>query len=240
VLLGVFILFELIYLPAANVIKLVPLRLPESRGELDDDIQLRGKAYVEPVQRALDGLGAAMCRWGELTGQAQGWSLFAPLFGHQASLPSVWMSPETLNSPFLPDDPNFYFRWPSPRCRLFNYEYRLTLLYWTWSEESERDRPEEWRKAAVDRVRRQNRSMLAYLRWRTAPYFTALPSVPPNLTVTLWAELVPSPPPADPSAMRKPPDSQMLARWLPGQVSPSGWLPVQAFDHGWTWLCEEE
>src|SRR5262249_37315331 len=155
VLLGVFILFELVYLPAANFIKLVPLRLPESRGELDDDIQLRGKAYVEPVQWALDGLGAAMCRWGELTGQAQGWSLFAPVFGHQASLPMVRIVPTLvpgvrpliLRSDFRPLDPNFYFQKPSPRCRLFNYEYRLALLYWTWSPESERDRPDEWRQA---------------------------------------------------------------------------------------------
>src|SRR5438105_9496506 len=89
--LGLFIGFQLVYLPAANWIKLVPLGLPASMGELDDDIQLRGGSNP-----AYDAAGWAMLRWGELTGQAQGWSLFAPRFGHQASLPAVlliWNGP---------------------------------------------------------------------------------------------------------------------------------------------------
>src|SRR5947208_11851195 len=87
--LGLFILFQLVYLPAANFIKLIPLRLPESNGELDDDIQLRGHDLIEPLQTAADAAGTAFVRWGEWTGQAQGWSLFAPIVGHQASLPEV-------------------------------------------------------------------------------------------------------------------------------------------------------
>src|SRR4051794_28848278 len=92
--LGIFICFQLLYLPAANFIKLVVLRLPESRGELDDDIQLRGQQFPERLQTLADATGTAFVRWGELTGQAQGWSLFAPIFGHQASLPAL-----SLNDP---------------------------------------------------------------------------------------------------------------------------------------------
>src|SRR5205823_6457860 len=112
-------------------------------------------------------------RWGELTGQAQGWALFAPVFGHQASLPLVevhWLDGRAVNvlhSRFMPRDPNRYFRWPSYDCRLFNYEYRLTLLYWTWTKESFDTYPKDWQKAAIERVRRQQQSILSYLFWRT-------------------------------------------------------------------------
>jgi hypothetical protein len=249
VLLGAFILFELIYLPAANFIKLVPLRLPESRGELDDDIQLRGKAYVEPVQWALDGLGTAMCRWGELTGQAQGWALFAPHFGHQASLPAVGVTAALLQSPFIPADPHVYFRLPGPSCRLFNYEYRLALLYWTWTEESYRERREEWDRAPGERVHRQKRSMLAYMRWRVGKYLRDNPGAAAPALVQLYADLIPSPPPEAPTAMRR--TSVMkhaewhrfaLARWLPGAAPPPGYLPIQApiWQVGWVWVPEED
>jgi hypothetical protein len=245
VLLGVFILFELIYLPAANVIKLVPLRLPESRGELDDDIQLRGKAYVEPVQRALDGLGAAMCRWGELTGQAQGWSLFAPLFGHQASLPAVhiFTASSLIHSPFRPDNPEVYVRWPEPSCRLFNYEYRLALLYWTWTQKSFDENPDEWQRAALERVRRQNRSMVAYMQWRVNKYLRSHPGSVVPTAVLLSAEMIPSPPPESPWAFRAVERFRHLAYWFPATPSPPGCLPVAASDPismRWVWLPEDE
>lgn len=173
-LLGAFILFQLAYLPMANVIKLVPLDLPESKGELDDDIQLHGRAFAEPVQSVLDAVGVACLRWGELSGQAQGWSLFAPAFGHQAALPIVTatridpttgqVKSETYRSRFEPADPARHFRWPESRCRLFNYEYRLALLYWVWSPEQFAEQPDAWRQAAMRRVQRQRRSMTEYMR----------------------------------------------------------------------------
>src|SRR5436309_290480 len=90
ILLGLFILWELFYLPASNLIKFAPLRLPEHHGETNDDIQLRGRAYrVDVAQSALDALGTVLIRWGELSGQIQGWSLFAPNFGRHAALPEV-------------------------------------------------------------------------------------------------------------------------------------------------------
>ena len=103
-------------------------------------------------------------RYGELTGQAQGWSLFAPIFGHQASLPMVHFSPASANTP--PPVSDIYVHYPKSDCRLFNYEYRLTLLYWTWDRSSADENQEDWRKAAIARVRRQNRSMLAYMTWK--------------------------------------------------------------------------
>jgi hypothetical protein len=191
-----------------------------------------------------------MCRWGELTGQAQGWSLFAPVFGHQASLPAVYLyrtgaqtSWINLHSPFRPADPNAYFRLPESSCRLFNYEYRLALLYWTWSADSFGKHRDEWSQAALDRVRRQQKSMLAYMRWRADRYVRDNPRGLVPTRAELVAELIPSPPPAAPDDLRQPYSMFLLARWFLGTPPPPGCLPVQAYDQvagQWVWLSEDE
>src|SRR5207249_11997774 len=96
VLLGLFICVELLYLPLANLLKLVPLRKPAPRGELMDDPQIRATSDRPAWLCPLDVVGTACDRWGELTGQLQGWSLFAPYFGRVGSLPVVrlvWHAP---------------------------------------------------------------------------------------------------------------------------------------------------
>jgi hypothetical protein len=238
VLLGVFIIWELVYLPAANFIKLLPVRQAPHKGELDDEVQIPADESASgPAQVVRDGAAAVLSRWGELTGQAQGWALFAPTFGHQASLPAVGFGGTTFHSSFKPVDPHVYFRTPWPSCRLFNYEYRLALLYWRWTPESYREHPEEWRQAAVRRVRWQHRSMLAYMRWRLDKYLRRNPKAVAPTVVGLYAELIPSPPPEAPDAMRQAPMTFGLARWLPGTPPPPGNLPIQA---GRAWLPEED
>jgi hypothetical protein len=237
--LGAFVLFQLIYLPTANCIKLVALRLAESNGELDDDIQLRGQQFPERVQALADTLGTAFVRYGELTGQAQGWSLFAPMFGHQASLPMVAVGaahalhfdrPEVIRSEFAPQDPNWYVHLPNSRCRLFNYEYRLALLYWTWDAEAAWNRRDEWSRVSRERVRRQNHSMLAYMKWRTNQYLAANPRRATPSHVYLLAEIVPNPPIEKSAAMRQVSRQFTLALWQPFLPTPSGMFPLQAID----------
>jgi hypothetical protein len=235
-LLGVFILFQLVYLPAANIIKLFALRLPESKGELDDDIQLHGQQFPEPLQTVADATGTAFVRWGELTGQTQGWSLFAPIFGHQASLPMVILPNATLRSEFSPMDPDSYLRLPSSSCRLFNYEYRLALVLWAWERSSYEENRDRWHQAIQKRVARQHRSIQTYLAWRTHGFALG------NSPVYLYAELVPNPPLHDPSFERAAALPFPLAIWEPGGHSsynlqalanweiPSGkktWLPIE-------------
>ena len=123
--LGVFILFQLVYLPAANFIKLIALRLPESTGELDDDIQLHGQQFPDRVQAVADTLGTAFVRYGELTGQAQGWSLFAPIFGHQASLPMIAVA-----IPATPGSHGYLLRKASSlgNRELFRFDFRAPTV----------------------------------------------------------------------------------------------------------------
>jgi hypothetical protein len=259
-LLGIFILWELLYLPAANVIKLLPVRLAAHKGELDDEVQLPADESAHgPAQAVRDGLAFGLSRWGELTGQTQGWALFAPTFGHQASLPVVAIQQPgallpvrvQLQSPFKPVDPHVYFRSLWPSCRLFNYEYRLALLFWRWDNEKMSngsyfsEHREEWRQAAFQRVRWQNRSMQAYMRWRVDKYLRENPQAIAPATVALGVETIPSPPPDSPFAFRRDGPWFWLALWSPKAAVPPGNLPVQAIDlwsqpMRWVWLPEED
>jgi hypothetical protein len=149
-----------------------------------------------------------------------------------------------LQSSFRPDDPHVYFRLPWRSCRLFNYEYRLALLYWRWDYwDYYRDHRDEWRQMAVERVRWQNRSMLTYMRWRVDKYLREHPRAVQPAIVALFADTIPSPPPTSPNALRRDGHPFQIAQWYPGPPPPPpGHLPIQAFDPqaGWVWLPEED
>jgi hypothetical protein len=246
--LGLFILFQLIYLPTANAIKLFALRLPEGKGELDDDIQLRGQSFGEPLQTVADAVGTAFVRYGELTGQAQGWSLFAPVFGHQASLPEVSVDPasapslpgQVITSEFAMRTQFELFRLPSSRCRLFNYEYRLALLFWTSDPESYATEIDKWDRAQCQRVQRQNRSFEAFLRWRCSQIFSRTNAVPRGIVV--WVELYPNSTSFDSRGVARSSQTFPLAVWWPKEKVPPSKLPVQAITRqkGFVWLPIEE
>src|SRR5262245_48297156 len=90
-LLGAFVIFELILIPFASYIKLVPVRIEEPHGELIGELQVglrEGATVCEPVQKVKDALAFAISRWGEVTGQVQLWSLFVS-FNEQAAMPTV-------------------------------------------------------------------------------------------------------------------------------------------------------
>ncbi len=248
VLLGLFILWELFYLPASNLIKFLPLRAPEHRGEINDDIQLYGRKYRnEAAQATLDALGKLIIRWGELSGQLQGWSLFAPNFGRHAALPEVIVEtagapPVVYHSRFQREHPDTDIRLPETACRLFNYEYRLVFLFAGWSPESFAERPKDWHVEIEKRVRDQQRSLLAYLRWQRERYVREHPDAPPPTRLVLNALLTPDPPAEAPWSGRAEPIVLPLAAWEPDAAVPAGRLPVQMWD--WTlrrfvWLAEE-
>src|SRR5439155_25782595 len=76
---GLFAAWQLVYLPAANLIDFVPRRTGPPLVPVDDGYQAKGSfTSVEPVQRAADWTGDVLDAWSELSGQEQGWSLFAP------------------------------------------------------------------------------------------------------------------------------------------------------------------
>jgi hypothetical protein len=99
-----------------------------------------------------------------LTGQAQGWSLFAPDFPPRSALPQVVLRwPDGREAVracvYEPADPDHYFRLPDSSCRLFNVEFRMALVYWSFDDDTYAKRTEDWRKAVLGRPARQRRSM---------------------------------------------------------------------------------
>src|SRR5437764_15333300 len=77
---GLFALWQLVFLPAANLIDFIPRRPgPHDTDPVMDAYQERGTfTTVEPLQRSVEVAGDVLDFWSEATGQDQGWSLFAP------------------------------------------------------------------------------------------------------------------------------------------------------------------
>lgn len=230
--LGWFVLFQLIAIPLGSYIKLIPVRYPEHRGELNGELQARltDNAKVrEPLQTVVDITAAALARWGEVTGQAQCWALFAT-FGVQAALPIVELhwhgrEPVVLRCYFEPSDPSRYFYAPAPCCRLFNYEYRTVIYYWACRPTDISSNPELHRREAMRTAYDQRRSTTAYLRWKFDRYRREHTGITRPDYILLKARVLPDPP-AGASRTDRPTSYEVpVARWKPGENSYEVWDP---------------
>jgi hypothetical protein len=238
-LLGVFVLFQLLFIPLANYIKLVPVRMPEHQGEIDGNLQVRlptGAKCHEPMQSVFDATAWICTRWSEVSGQGQCWALFAG-FGERASFPIVelrWTDgehrePVRLKSHFEPADPTQYFYWPESCCRMWNYDNRMTLIHFVMTPKLLPD-PEKYRQECLNCVRDMRHSMSAYLRWKVDRYLSAHPDLPRPETVTLIARLFPDPLPGASFRDRPAAFEIPLARWTPDHVTEPDEAPLEAWD----------
>src|SRR5438876_11086356 len=76
--LGLLIVWQLIFLPASNLLGLIPHGATDD-GELTDSRYNPGPDTGSSlVQKAIDLAGNTVDRWGFATGQVQAWWLFAP------------------------------------------------------------------------------------------------------------------------------------------------------------------
>jgi hypothetical protein len=173
-LLGVFLCVELLYIPLANFIQLIPREPTPLPDEISGRLQREGQATsAEPVQAAINNTGHACDRWAEATGQGQGWSLFAPRFGEAGTFLTLDVLFEDgtrteLRSHFEPADPDHYVRFDVLNYRLFYREMSYALIYSTWTPESFSKQGEEWRQVIRKHVVALRRSLSAYVRWRLA------------------------------------------------------------------------
>lgn len=234
VLLGLFVLFQAAYLPISNLIQLVPRQLSKPSGDLDIRVQRDGTTTdVRPLQSIINNLGTAIDRYGELTGQVQAWSLFAADFPTNSVFPVLQFvradgSQYSMHSRIMPNDPDHYFRWPGSLSRLNSYDYLLAVVYVHYSDESLRERGDEWRDAVRDRVRRQQRTLEAYFRFSLGTFRQLRPDCPTPREIILNVVVRPSP---RPGSLERGPETELpLARWFPDREVPAGYLPVEAYD----------
>ena len=171
-LLGAFVCIELVYLPLSNLIRRVPRRMAPLPDELITRFDREGQVTdFEPFECGFDVTGGACDRWGQLTAQGQGWSLFAPRFGENGTFlepPRDGQRGSTteLRSRFEPADPDDYVRIDLTHHRLFNQEASFAILYALWTPDSFTTRGEDWRQAVREWVTTFRRSLSAYVHWR--------------------------------------------------------------------------
>jgi hypothetical protein len=222
ILLGLFVLFQLIYLPLSNLIQFVPRDMPKPTGEFDIRKQREGTVTDnQQIQGAINGVGTFLDRYGELSGQVQYWSLFAPEFGRQTIFPVVEFEfgdgDERYRMRFEPHylrtDPSSYLRWPRPDSRLVGYEFLLASVYWDYSEDSLRENGPVWRDAIREHVRRQQKPLDAYFRFSLAMLKRQHPDLPEPHAGVLRVWIHPSPKPGE--SNRPPAYSMPLARGTP-------------------------
>jgi len=236
VLLGVFIVWQLVFIVTANLLEFFPHRVHQP-DELTSFRELPPDAGN--ARPGIHLLAAITDRWVKLTGQYQMWWLFAPEFPPQATFPVVelhWddpasgLAPVRLPSSFEPADTASYFRPAGSDDRLFHYEVHLGLGLCYWDESAAAPETEAWRKHFRDVVRSQWKSMRAYLRWRTAEFLKQHPDLPPPDQARLLVRIYPTPALGASPQDRRPPYDQPLARWRCAENGQPGLLPLEAYE----------
>lgn len=238
-LLGAFVVFQLIYLPLSNYIKLLPVRSSDHAGELTDDPQRRIPSTVhcrEPYQTVVDATAWCCSRWAELSGQIHSWALFAS-YAERASLPIVelqWsanqrMAKVRIKSQFEPANPTRYFHWPQTSCRKWNYEYRMAVFHMAATRELIPD-DAQYRQLVLDNVSNMRRSMAAYLNWQVRQYLAANSGMPQPEYATLLARVIPIPAPGQSRDGRPAAFEIPVARWYSDPIQGDARDVLQAWD----------
>ncbi|QVL32968.1 hypothetical protein KIH39_03360 [Telmatocola sphagniphila] len=240
VALGIFFLFQIIFLIVGNVIQYLPRQLSEHRAE---PFQKLGRlSDSDLIQEPVEAVGWFCDRWTELTGEWQGWSMFAPVFPHRGVFPVVVMHFEesskypdvTLSEDFTPDNPEHYFQLTDSRHRRFNYETRMSAPFALIPEDPKN--PGQWDPRYVDRwnseietyVQLLHRQYSSYLRWRISLFLKDHPDYPMPETVELKIHIIPTPDPNNPNTVETQQTIPYL-RWTPAEVSDK-YLPLEYWD----------
>jgi hypothetical protein len=193
-------------------------------------------------EKSAAGPAAVTNCWAELTGQWQGWSLYAPFVPHQAVFLEVelrWDNNLTRPAPPAgsvrlrpanePDDP-YHYRRPVGTFRLPQYPANLSLVLWAWDGADYARDPEKWRQEIAKAVRNKWRPTLAYLRWALSQYERDHPGRAPPRQVILVGRLYSIPPPGEAPWHWDGPHEVPLARWQPGSAVPEDRLPLESYD----------
>lgn len=178
-LIGLFIVWQLYFVLFTNVGHFIPRQqsVPPATPEIIDTYSTRGAFTDLPPLQKISDLNLAMCqRYEELTGQIQGWSLFAPEFGKNSSFLAITIvhkdgNSSQIKSDFEPEDTNNYFRWRLSDYRRMYREAMHAMCYWFWTPEEQLENPEKHRLNIIGYVQTYQRSMLAYALWVHQSHF---------------------------------------------------------------------
>jgi hypothetical protein len=234
---GLFVTWQLLFLVLVNLLAFLPL------AEADDDELTDARAGStrtdEQAERhkALEFINDGLLTYARATGQIQAWWLFAPSFPEESTFPLVtlhWAQGQQKDVRLYcsqePEDPTYYVRLPGSRDRLFHYEMRLGLVDIGLRDETlEQYRP-IWRDVYQTRVRRQWKSIRAYVRWRAETFAKEHPDLRSPDEITLAFRVYPTPAHNISPLKWEAPLELPLARYRPALDGRTDYLPVEYFD----------
>jgi hypothetical protein len=236
VLLGLFVVGQLFFLFAANLLGLLESARPKLKDRPLVEKLLPGWSEKEGHSYdAFQVVTGLTSRWAQLTGQPQDWSLFAPNVTDRIPFLAVELRwddgrVELLPSENEPADLNGFLR--IGKFRLRRYEACLDLTLFIPEGKTAADMSLDWRDQIERRVRDEWRSMHAYLRWRMQSFLRDHPDVPPPKQAILLVRLYVIPAPESrphPWAWRLN-NVQQIARWRPAADGQRGSMPVEWYD----------
>ena len=254
--LGLFIVWQLLYLPLANLLNAEKelqqgLKLarennhwvwrllgqaPEARRQLWEWAKPPGDdSPPGKLTRGLRSAKTAVDWWAGITGQPQSWALFAPDVWQLVNFSAVeffWDDPArppmVFPSDNQPADLTFFVK--RGRFRLRRLESALDLALVTGENEQLLGHLERWKELISNHVRDNHQLILAYLAWRLDEFRRRHPELPTPVSVVLRSRTWAIGDPHGPDAWKwKVVSDVPIARWQPGQEPPEG-LPVEAYD----------
>jgi hypothetical protein len=191
---------------------------------------------VEPLQRSAEVVGDVLDFWSEVTGQDQGWMMFAggnPPHSLFQAVELRFADGQTveIRSRFEPAD----LKNPSPRApmvhdRRFNFEAQFPNPGWYCSAESLERYPEMWSRELPRTVRDAHPQIMAWLRWHLREYDRAHPGRGTPVEVVLKYRYIPTPLPGEPREWTKPVTERPYCRWKPLETPEPGYLPLEGYD----------
>jgi hypothetical protein len=233
VALGLFIVWQVFFLLAANLMPMLHLERyepPAEPGIAPLDAQHTSiRAHVHDAAHDLEKL---LWRWQHLTGQAQGWALFSAVCKQSTFLPidvfcADAQAPLRLPSPNEPVTGPDRFK-PPGTSRLSDYEFYAFMQFWDWDEDAVRREPEKWRTRLEEHLREQWPRLQAYLRWRLRSFRESHPDC--QIThVDLIARRYALPAVEGERKWSGPVETPIL-RWRPDGETPACGLPFEMFD----------
>ncbi len=233
VVVGLFASWQLVFLPAANLIDFVPRRLGPPLEPIRDGYQEPGTfTSVEPLQRTAEVTGDVLDFWSEFSGQEQGWSLFAPGFPPYTVTPAAEFvfadgTSDTALSPHEPlDKRNPRMRPPLLNNRVFNIEAQLIYPVWFAPPEAVESAPDQYRRLP-NTARTWRGVMRAWLALRLKEYRAAHPDGPEPVAVILKHRFIPTPHPGAPRGWTLPIEERPYAKWFPATDAYEAYDAVQ-------------
>lgn len=232
-LLGLFVLWQLFYLPASNLMHFVPVRRPTGGGEYLLDLQREGQWTNQPVlQNASDGLVGLFDRYAEVSGQVQFWKLFTPELPPEtmylvARIHRADGSVTDVRSEFEPDPYQPTVRLPRSALRSFHFEAQTGVGVWHHSPEWIAADAERWKAGIAIWVDARPKTIEVLLRRRLEADRERNPGAPDAEHVDLIARFIGKQPSA---AGTYPVREVPVARWNPRSTAPQILDRLQTYD----------